>query len=87
MFYSKLAGRDIPVFIDLFTSLQDQPVRRSAKCIMLGGSRYAACWGHAGDFAAIASGIPGCENCVKYVFMVGNGSICNDFVSCCQCIN
>jgi len=87
MFYSKVAGTQIPVFIDLFASLQDQPERRSANYIMLGGSRYAARWGHAGDFAAIASGVPGCEKCVSSLFMVGSRSTNIELQSCSQCVN
>jgi len=62
-FYSKRHGGNVNVYADLFVALQDQPERRSANYIMLGGGRYTAQWGVAADFASIASGIPACKAC------------------------
>ena len=62
-FYSKRHGGNVNVYADLFVALQDQPERRSANYIMLGGGKYTAQWGIAADFASIASGIPACKAC------------------------
>jgi hypothetical protein len=62
-FYHGGVKKMVRVHLDLFCSLQDQPERRSANYIMLGGSKYTARWGLAGDFAAVASGIPACSVC------------------------
>ena len=55
---------NIPVHIEMFVSLQDQPEHCHANFIMLGGGKYSAQWGHAVDFAPIASGIPACTECL-----------------------
>ena len=55
-FYSKLVKANIQVHVEMFVSLQDQLERRSANYVMLGGSHFTAQWGHAIDFAAVASG-------------------------------
>jgi hypothetical protein len=64
-FYHGGVKKMVRVYFDLFCSLQDQPERRSANYVMLGGSKYTARWGMAGDFAAVASGIPSCSVCLS----------------------
>jgi len=44
-FYYGLLKRNVTVHLELLVSLQDQPERRSANSIMLGGSMYTARWG------------------------------------------
>jgi hypothetical protein len=44
-FYYGLLKRNVTVSLELLVSLQDQPERRSANSIMLGGSMYTARWG------------------------------------------
>ncbi len=43
-FYYGLLKRNVTVSLELLVSLQDQPERRSANSIMLGGSMYTARW-------------------------------------------
>ena len=68
LFYSKRHGRFVHVYLELFASLQDQPERRSANYIMLGGGKYTAQWGRAADFASIALGVPSCTECMRRLF-------------------
>jgi hypothetical protein len=61
-FYHGRLQRNVIVYLELLVSLQDQPERRSANYVMLGGSRYTARWGVAIDLAAVASNIPSPRN-------------------------
>ena len=65
VFYHGGLRENVLVHLDLFVSLMDQPERRSANYIMLGTSTFTARWGHAGDFTAMASGIPACASCMQ----------------------
>ncbi len=51
-FYYAKTKSNIPVYLELFASLQDQPERRSCNYIMLENSTYSARWGYAIDLAA-----------------------------------
>jgi hypothetical protein len=66
-FYHGGVKKNVLVYLELFVSLQDQPERRSANFIMLGGGRFTARWGHAVDLAAIVSGVPACSKCIVYL--------------------
>lgn len=68
-FYHGGLKRNVRVYIELLASLQDQPERRKTNYIMLGRSTYTAQWGVLLDFAAVASGIPGCKRCSKNLLM------------------
>jgi hypothetical protein len=57
---------NIPVYLELFASLQDQPERRSCNNIMLGNSTYSARWGYAIDLAAVSSGVPCSRECFTF---------------------
>jgi hypothetical protein len=64
------------VHLELFTSLQDQPEQHAANFIMLGGGTFAASWGHAGDFAAVAFGLPACTSCFAgHLIPVNRGTL------------
>ena len=58
--------------LELGASLQDQPEQYSANLITLGGGTFAARWGHAGDFAAVAFGLPACTSCFAGLLMLAN---------------
>ena len=64
-FYHGGLKRNVKVYVELFASLQDQPERRKANYIMLGRSTYTAQFGLSMDFAAVASRIPACKNCLQ----------------------
>jgi hypothetical protein len=68
-FYHGRLQRNVIVYLELLVSLQDQPERRSANYVMLGGSRYTARWGVAIDLAAVASNIPSCKKCFKHLLV------------------
>jgi hypothetical protein len=70
VFYQGSSKQNVNVHLELFVSLQDQPERRSANYVMLGTSTYTARWGHAMDFAAVASGIPSCSHCLMQLLRV-----------------
>ena len=50
---------------------------------MLGRSTYTAQWGHLLDFAAVASGIPGCKDCRKNLLLQHSQSS----FECNKCVN
>jgi hypothetical protein len=75
IFFHKGIGTNVKVYLELFASLQDQPERRSANYVMLGGSTYTARWGLALDFAAVASGVPACSYCLT-ALMGGDSERC-----------
>ena len=84
-FYHGALQCNVPVHLELFVSLQDQPERRSANYIMLGTSSYTARWGLALDFVSVASGIPACKNCLE--FMLRNNSTRHMAYQCRDCVN
>ena len=88
-FYSKLVKANIQVHVEMFVSLQDQPERRSANYVMLGGSRFTARWGHAIDFAAVASGVPSCRDCLLKMTCPGSSLVIDSDGSgqCHKCSN
>jgi hypothetical protein len=80
-FYHGGLKRNVIVYLDLLASLQDQPERCSANCIMLGTSKYTACWGLAMDIGAVASRVPSCASCLS---LLTNGIINSN---CSICVN
>jgi len=82
MFYHGGMKKDVFVHLELFVSLMDQPERRSANYIMLGTSTFSARWGHAGDFASVASGIPACTTCL--LVLLNNTNIPSLCLMCSQ---
>ncbi len=66
LFYSHHLKSSIPAYLELFTTLQDQPEHRSCNNIMLGNSTYTARWGYAIDIAAVCSGVPCCCDCFSF---------------------
>ena len=86
LFYSKRHGGMVRVYLELFASLQDQPERRSANYIMLGGGKYSAQWGLAADFASFALGVPSCTECSRRLFALNNSVLSRHF-SCNKCVN
>jgi hypothetical protein len=78
-FYHGRLQRNITVYLELLVSLQDQPERRSANYIMLGGSRYTARCGVVLDLAAVASNIPSCKKCFEHLLLElpDEATICN----------
>ena len=86
LFYSKRHGGMVRVYLELFASLQDQPERRSANYIMLGGGKYSAQWGLAADFASFALGVPSCTECSRRLFAV-KSSVHSLHFSCNNCVN
>lgn len=83
LFYHGGLKRNVRVYVELLASLQDQPERRKANYIMLGRSTYTAQWGHLLDFAAVASGIPGCKDCRKNLLLQHSQSS----FECNKCVN
>ena len=74
------------VHLELFASLQDQPERRSANYLMLGGSTFTARWGLSLDFSAVANAIPSCQHCLSKLF--STNVICNvTNYDCPNCVN
>ncbi len=80
-FYHGGLKRNVIVYLDLLASLQDQPERCSANCIMLGTSKYTACWGLAMDIGAVASRVLSCASCLS---LLTNGIINSN---CSICVN
>ncbi len=64
----------VQVHLEMFVSSQDQPECRSANYIMLGRSNYTARWGHALDFAAVASGVPACSRCIANLLLYSDNN-------------
>jgi len=62
-FYHGGLKHNVIAYLDLLALLQDQPERRSANYIMLGGSTYTACWGVAMDISLVASCVASCASC------------------------
>ena len=75
------------VYAELFASLQDQPERRSANYIMLGGGWYTARWGCAADFASFASGVASCAECIRQMFSLSSDGSTRVAGSCGACVN
>ena len=63
MFYCSSLKKTIAVYVEMMVSLQDQPERRSANCIMLGSGQYTARWGYSANLSAISSWLPACKDC------------------------
>jgi hypothetical protein len=88
LFYSKNHGGIVTVYVELFASLQDQPERRSANYLMLGGGKYTAQWGCSTDFASFAVGVPSCNECMRRLFTWHtNLSPTEVLQSCTNCVN
>ena len=64
-FYHGGIKKDIIVYLELFASLQDQPERRKANYIMLGGSKYTPRWGYSLDFPVVSKFVPACNACIS----------------------
>ena len=62
-FYSRSLKKSVRVHIQMMSSLQDQPERRQANCIMLGSGLYSARWGYAANFVEIAPALVSCQDC------------------------
>jgi hypothetical protein len=71
-FYHGGLQKNVVVHLELFASLQDQPEQRSANFIIPGGGTFATRWGNAGDFAAVAFGLPTCTSCFAGLLMPAN---------------
>ena len=71
------------MYLELLVSLQDQPERRSANSIMLGGSTYTARWGYSLNVAAVSSKIPSCQSCFRDL-LLGHSTSSN---ACTECTN
>jgi len=83
-FYHGSKKKNVIVYIELLASLQDQPERRKGNGIMLGGSKYTACWGYTVDIAQVWPVIPPCNECEASLF---DGSCTsNTITSCTQCV-
>ncbi len=73
-FYSGMFKKTLLCTLNcLFVSLMDQPEQQSANYVMLGTSNYTTRWGHAGDFASVASGIPACCACLAVLLSSPGG--------------
>jgi len=73
------------VHLDLLATLQDQPERRSANFLMLGGSKFHSQWGLSLDVAAVSSLIPSCNNCFHNHFR--SCDIFKKMPHCNDCVN
>ena len=62
-FYCESLKKSVRVHVEMMASLQDQPERRQANCIMLGSGRYCARWGYTANFTKIASALISCQDC------------------------
>ncbi|MFY7881041.1 MAG: hypothetical protein ACOVR6_01995 [Fimbriimonas sp.] len=84
-FYHGGTRKNITVYLELFASLQDQPERRKANSIMLGGSKYTPRWGFACDFTTVAPYVPACINCRSTI--MAQHSLVDDTTTCAQCVS
>ncbi len=64
-FHCKKFNKTKMVHAELLVSMQDQPERRGANCIMLGNSNMASRWCHAANLTQVKNLIPSCETCLK----------------------
>ena len=65
--------------LKIFASLKDQHEQCSAIFIMLGEGTFAARWGHAGHFAAVAYGLPACTSCSAAHLMPANRGTLSEY--------
>ena len=63
---------------DLFMSLGDQPERRGANVLQLGGSRHHSRWRHACDYGQVASVQPACADCFAVMMICDSTTSRND---------
>jgi hypothetical protein len=83
-FYHGGIKRNITVYLELFASLQDQPERRKANCIMLGGSKYTARWGYSVDMYQVRQYIPPCTDCE--VALRNSSQLDHHISGCSRCV-
>ena len=86
-FYSSTLKSNVKVYVEMFASLQDQPERRHANYVMLGGGKFTARWGHAIDFASVATGVPACKDCFHQLLQMNRTGGATPTFSCDKCLN
>eukprot|EP00521_Asterionellopsis_glacialis_P012161 CAMPEP_0195305838 /NCGR_PEP_ID=MMETSP0707-20130614/36894_1 /TAXON_ID=33640 /ORGANISM="Asterionellopsis glacialis, Strain CCMP134" /LENGTH=1004 /DNA_ID=CAMNT_0040370041 /DNA_START=447 /DNA_END=3461 /DNA_ORIENTATION=+ len=84
-FYDFASRTIVPVYVDMFVSMMDQPERRSANSIMLGTSTYTARWGMSLDFTSVANTIPTCAECLSKSTLSGGNRVIPNNSDCNQC--
>jgi hypothetical protein len=77
--------KNVTVYLELFVSLQDQPERRKANSIMLGGSKYTARWGYSLDITLVWTFIPPCSDFEILLHDDCGSSHCIDTCTRCVC--
>jgi len=65
LFFNKSSNTEVPVYLELLVSLQDQPERRSTNHLMLGGGKYSARWGFSCNAGEATNVLPTCEACLS----------------------
>ena len=63
--YSAIEKKNIRVYGDIFSSLMDQPERRSSNCLMLGNGLFSSRWGYSLNLKKLQNVIPSCSSCYQ----------------------
>jgi hypothetical protein len=63
IYFSEVMKSMVPVYAELSVSLQDQPERRSANCLLGGNSTMHGRWGYSADIVSLSSVLPSCDRC------------------------
>ena len=90
--YSSSINSNIRIYGDVFSSLMDQPERRSSNSLMLGNALFASRWGYSMNLKKLQKVLPPCELCYKNIKTMACSSRIKMHDPCCdqicdQCLN